>query len=73
MKKMKGVVMESSPYAVYEDPKTRFKHQSLLQDFEELQKVVFICGFPWIWFYFVRFIRSDILFDFLVDFVRGLF
>ncbi|XP_040997935.1 uncharacterized protein LOC121243940 [Juglans microcarpa x Juglans regia] len=39
MKKTKrAVVMESSPYAVYEDPRTRFKHQSLLQDFEELQK-----------------------------------
>ncbi|KAG2668198.1 hypothetical protein I3843_15G144000 [Carya illinoinensis] len=39
MKKMKGaVVMKPSPYAVYEDSRTRFKHQSLLQDFEELQK-----------------------------------
>ncbi|KAG6625593.1 uncharacterized protein LOC122299511 [Carya illinoinensis] len=39
MKKTKrAVVMESSPYDVYEDPRTRFKHQSLLQDFEELQK-----------------------------------
>ncbi|XP_062159594.1 uncharacterized protein LOC133866945 [Alnus glutinosa] len=39
MKKMKGVVaMESSPYALYKDPRNGFKHQSLLQDFEELQK-----------------------------------
>lgn len=37
-KKMKRTVMESSPYAVYEDAKSRFKHQSLLQDFHELQK-----------------------------------
>ncbi|GMY35607.1 ribosomal RNA small subunit methyltransferase G [Fagus crenata] len=39
MKKMKGVVaMDASLYAVSEDPRTRFRHQSLLQDFEELQK-----------------------------------
>ncbi|XP_022754507.1 uncharacterized protein LOC111302887 [Durio zibethinus] len=44
MKKMKGVaaaaatVMEYSPYAVYEDQRTRFKHQSLMQDFEDLHK-----------------------------------
>lgn len=37
-KKMKRMVMESSPHAVYEDAKSRFKHQSLLQDFHELQK-----------------------------------
>ncbi|KAE8126061.1 hypothetical protein FH972_020811 [Carpinus fangiana] len=39
MKKMKGVIaVEPSPYALYKDPRNRFKHQSLLQDFEELQK-----------------------------------
>ncbi|XP_020424236.1 uncharacterized protein LOC18769660 isoform X2 [Prunus persica] len=39
MKKMKGVLaMEPSSYAGYEDPRTRFKHQSLMQDYEELQK-----------------------------------
>ncbi|GAV83206.1 hypothetical protein CFOL_v3_26655 [Cephalotus follicularis] len=41
VKKMKGVAavrMESSPYAVYEDPKTSFKHHSLMQDYEELHK-----------------------------------
>ncbi|KAJ8750690.1 hypothetical protein K2173_015871 [Erythroxylum novogranatense] len=44
MKKMKGiaaVAMESSPSAyvpLYDDARTRFKHQSLLQDFEELYK-----------------------------------
>ncbi|KGN65169.1 hypothetical protein Csa_019695 [Cucumis sativus] len=35
MKKMKGVV---SQYPVYEDSKTRFKHQSLLQDYHDLEK-----------------------------------
>ena len=44
-KKMKRMVMESSPHAVYEDAKSRFKHQSLLQDFHELQKVISLCGF----------------------------
>lgn len=40
MKKMKGVAasMEYSPYAMYEDPRTRFKHQSLMQDFQDLHK-----------------------------------
>ncbi|KAK9274681.1 hypothetical protein L1049_021932 [Liquidambar formosana] len=39
MKKMKGfVAVESSPYPVYEDAKTRLKHQSLMQDYQELQK-----------------------------------
>ncbi|XWS70413.1 hypothetical protein CRYUN_Cryun03dG0046000 [Craigia yunnanensis] len=43
MKKVKGVaaaatVMEYSRYAVYEDQRTRFKHQSLMQDFEDLLK-----------------------------------
>lgn len=39
MKKMKGVVgMETSP--AYVNPKTSFKHQSLLQDYEELEKVI---------------------------------
>ncbi|OMO61716.1 hypothetical protein CCACVL1_23303 [Corchorus capsularis] len=40
MKKMKGVAaaMEYSPYAMYEDQRTRFKHQSLMQDFEDLHK-----------------------------------
>ncbi|PRQ46107.1 hypothetical protein RchiOBHm_Chr2g0085521 [Rosa chinensis] len=39
MKKMKGVVaVEPSSYALYQDSKARFKHQSLMQDYEELQK-----------------------------------
>ncbi|GMI89294.1 INO80-BINDING PROTEIN 2B [Hibiscus trionum] len=40
MKKMKGVVaaMEYSPYGVYEDQRARFRHQSLMQDFEDLHK-----------------------------------
>ncbi|MBA0753824.1 hypothetical protein Gogos_019906 [Gossypium gossypioides] len=40
MKKMKGVAasMGYSPYPMYEDQRTRFKHQSLMQDFEDLHK-----------------------------------
>ncbi|KAL2322161.1 hypothetical protein Fmac_026540 [Flemingia macrophylla] len=39
MKKMKGVVsVESPPYSVYEDQRARLRHQSLLQDFEDLQE-----------------------------------
>ncbi|XP_057753317.1 uncharacterized protein LOC130972973 [Arachis stenosperma] len=40
MKKMKGVVvpMESSRYDVFQDQRTRLRHQSLLQDYEDLQK-----------------------------------
>lgn len=38
MKKMKGIAaMESS--LVFEYPRSRFKHQSLMQDYEELEKV----------------------------------
>lgn len=44
MKKMKGVMaaagVATSPYPVYEDQKARLKHQSLLQDYEELEKVI---------------------------------
>ncbi|XP_028760887.1 uncharacterized protein LOC114719541 [Neltuma alba] len=36
MKKMKGVVPMESPYASYEDQRARLRHQSLLQDYEEL-------------------------------------
>lgn len=41
MKKMKGIaVMESSPYAAApEDPRIRYKHQSLMQDYQDLEKV----------------------------------
>ncbi|XXG51828.1 hypothetical protein AAC387_Pa03g0312 [Persea americana] len=40
MKKMKGVSLGSSAYGVVdqEEVRTRFKHQSLLQDFGELEK-----------------------------------
>ena len=66
MKKMKGVVaMDASLYAVSEDPRTRFRHQSLLQDFEELQKVISFVGFPGFVISFLSFYRSDVLFDFL--------
>ncbi|CAN4096582.1 unnamed protein product [Withania somnifera] len=37
-KKMKRVVLESSSYGVFEEPKARLKHQTLLQDYKELQK-----------------------------------
>ncbi|KAK4265724.1 hypothetical protein QN277_026741 [Acacia crassicarpa] len=36
MKKMKGVVPMESSYASYEDHRARLRHQSLLQDREEL-------------------------------------
>lgn len=39
-KKMKGVDLGSSPYGVYVDAKARFKHQTLMQEYQELQKVV---------------------------------
>ncbi|KAK6774578.1 hypothetical protein RDI58_029817 [Solanum bulbocastanum] len=37
-KKMKRGVLESSSYGVFEDTKARLKHQTLLQDYKELQK-----------------------------------
>ncbi|KAI3444032.1 hypothetical protein Pfo_000697 [Paulownia fortunei] len=40
-KKSKGVVLDSTPpygVGVYEDAKARLKHQTLMQDYEELQK-----------------------------------
>lgn len=50
MKKMKGVAAaaDSPPpsYAtMYEDPRIMFKHQSLMQDYEELYKVIAFLGF----------------------------
>ncbi|KAK3189739.1 hypothetical protein Dsin_029300 [Dipteronia sinensis] len=46
MKKMKGVVVAGAaasmekppPYPVYEDSRTRFRHRTLLQDYDELYK-----------------------------------
>ncbi|KAJ8528158.1 hypothetical protein K7X08_021850 [Anisodus acutangulus] len=37
-KKMKRVALESSSYGVFDDPKARLKHQTLFQDYKELQK-----------------------------------
>uniref|UniRef100_M1AD64 Uncharacterized protein n=1 Tax=Solanum tuberosum TaxID=4113 RepID=M1AD64_SOLTU len=37
-KKMKRGVLESSSYGVFEDTKASLKHQTLLQDYKELQK-----------------------------------
>ncbi|XP_015059733.1 uncharacterized protein LOC107005606 isoform X1 [Solanum pennellii] len=37
-KKMKRGALESSSYGVFEDTKDRLKHQTLLQDYKELQK-----------------------------------
>lgn len=39
MKKMKGVVSLDPPYEVYQDQRARLRHQSLLQDYEDLHKV----------------------------------
>ncbi|KAI3446730.1 hypothetical protein Pfo_003395 [Paulownia fortunei] len=42
-KKSKGVVLDSTPpygVGVYEDAKARLKHQTLMQDYQELQKEV---------------------------------
>ena len=49
-KKSKRVAGETSlpPYGgggVYEDPKTRLKHQALLQDYQDLQKVNYFIPF----------------------------
>ncbi|CAL0330422.1 unnamed protein product [Lupinus luteus] len=39
MKKMKGVALSTEPsYDVYQDQRARFRHQSLLQDYEDLHK-----------------------------------
>ncbi|TKY54689.1 hypothetical protein E2542_SST19101 [Spatholobus suberectus] len=38
MKKMKGVVSMEPPFEVYQDQRTRLRHQSLLQDYEDLHK-----------------------------------
>ncbi|XP_061347489.1 uncharacterized protein LOC133292995 [Gastrolobium bilobum] len=38
MKKMKGVVSMETSFDVYQDQRTRLRHQSLLQDFEDLHK-----------------------------------
>ncbi|XP_039006407.1 uncharacterized protein LOC120133993 [Hibiscus syriacus] len=40
MKKMKGVAasVEYSRHTMYEDQRARFKHQSLMQDFQDLHK-----------------------------------
>ncbi|PSS36167.1 Protein like [Actinidia chinensis var. chinensis] len=37
-KKMKGVALDPSRYGGYEDAKAKFKHQTLIQDFRELEK-----------------------------------
>ena len=59
--KMKGVVAkESSPYVVGEDPRTRLRHQSLLLDFEELQKVSSFVGFQGFVISFV--VSTDLMF-----------
>ncbi|XP_020229259.1 uncharacterized protein LOC109810249 [Cajanus cajan] len=38
MKKMKGVLSMEPPYEAYQDQRTRFRHQSLLQDYQDLHK-----------------------------------
>lgn len=55
MKKMKGVVaVEPSSYALYEDSRARFKHQSLMQDYQELQKVYHFWVFNILFWVFIR-------------------
>lgn len=44
-KKMKGVAFDSSPHVSYEDARARFKHQTLLQDYRELEQVKFVLYF----------------------------
>lgn len=59
------MVLDSTPrygVGVYEDSKARLKHQTLMQDYEELQKVLFCCGF----LFFILFGRSDALFGYLL-------
>ncbi|KAI8000028.1 hypothetical protein LOK49_LG09G02302 [Camellia lanceoleosa] len=40
-KKMKGVALDPSSYGGFGDSKARIKHQTLLQDYQDLQKVTF--------------------------------
>lgn len=37
-KNMKGFSIDPSTYGAFEDPKVRFKHRALMQDYRELQK-----------------------------------
>lgn len=56
MKKMKKVVLDSSPAYVFdEEAKNKFKHQSLMQDFSELEKVRSGSCFVFLSLYFGRF------------------
>lgn len=59
MKKMKGVVSQYPP--VYDDSKARFKHQSLLQDYQDLEKVNFFFSFYGFGVFFAVFTRSAFL------------
>lgn len=63
MKKMKKIVpLESPPYADYEDQRTRHRHQSLLQDHEELLKVV-ICFLQFLTIHnFLLWVSIDLMF-----------
>ena len=61
MKKMKGVAAAamnspSPSYAtIYEDPRIMLKHQSLMQDYEELYKVIAFSGVSKTSYFFVGF------------------
>lgn len=59
MKKMKGVAasVEYSPYPIYEDQRNRFKHHSLMQDFDDLFKVLISCC---LFIFLLNFIRSGV-------------
>lgn len=62
-KKSKGVCLDSTPpygVGVCEDAKARMKHQALMQEYQELQKV---CLFSFVGFVFLLlFGRSESLF-----------
>lgn len=72
-KKSKRAGLDSTtPYGigVYEDAKARLKYQTLMQDYEELQKVV---NFILFYFFFLGFVlllcfwRSDVLFCYFIS------
>lgn len=44
-KKLKGVSSGSNPYSAYEDARTKMRHQSLMQDYQELREVSLCLGF----------------------------
>lgn len=68
MKKMKGVAasVEYSPYPIYEDQRNRFKHHSLMQDFDDLLKVL---TFLLLVYILLNFIRSGVFSPLTLGFI----